>query len=156
VVAVVEDRIITASDVRLESALVRFDPSPIEVLQQRRGEDTLEMLVDAAVIRNLAGDIAIYAPTTAEVQRRFDGVRTHFDTRLAFRTFLRGHGLSAEVLAGRLYARMVAERYVARNVQLASEAAGEDTDAAYIRYLEWMTTERERVSIRRVAPQAPR
>ena len=156
VVAVVEDRIITASDVRLETALARFDPSPIEVLQQRRSEDALEVLIDAAVIRNLAGDIAIYAPSTAEVQRRFDGLRTHFDTRLAFRDFLRGHGLNAEVLAGRIYARMVAERYVARNIQLASEAAGEDRNEAYIRYLEWVTSERERMPIRRVPQQVPR
>ena len=155
VVAVVEDRIITASDVRLEAALARFDPSPIEVLQQRRREDALEVLIDAAVIRNLAGDIAIYAPSTAEVQRRFDGLRTHFDTRLAFGAFLRGHGLDAEVMAGRLYARMVAERYVARNVQLASDAAGETDSQAYIRYLEWVASERERVPIRRVPQQAP-
>lgn len=156
VVAVVEDRIITASDVRLEAALVRFDPSPIEVLQQRRREDALEVLIDAAVIRNLAGDIAIYAPSTAEVQRRFDGLRTHFDTRLAFRAFLRENGLDAEVLAGRLYARMVAERYVARNVQLASEAAGDNKTESYIRYLEWVASERERVPIRRVPQQDPR
>ena len=156
VVAVVGDRIITASDVRLEQALLRFDPSPVEVLQQRRYESALEFLVDTAVIRDLAGDIAIYAPSTVEVQRRFDGLRTHFDTRLSFRAFLRGNGLDAEVLAGRLYARMVAERYVARNVQLASEAAGDNRDEAYIRYLEWVTSERERVPIRAVPPQDPR
>ena len=153
VVAVVQDRIITASDVRLEEALARFDPSPIEVLQRRRSESPVEVLIDAAVIRSLAGDIALYAPSTTEVQRRYDAVRTHFDTRLAFQAFLRGHGLSSEVLAGRLYARMVAERYVGRNVQLASEAAGESASESYTRYLEWVATERERVSLRRVPAQ---
>lgn len=153
VVAVVQDRIITASDVRLEEALARFDPSPIEVLQRRRSESPIEVLIDAAVIRSLAGDIALYAPSTTEVQRRYDAVRTHFDTRLAFQAFLRGHGLSSEVLAGRLYARMVAERYVGRNVQLASEAAGESASESYTRYLEWVATERERVSLRRVPAQ---
>lgn len=153
VVSVVGDRIITLSDVRLEEALRRWDPSPVEMLQRRRQEDTLALLVDAAVVRNLAGEIAIYTPSTPEVQRRVDGIRARFDTRDDFDAFLRQHGLTIESLAGRLYARMVTERYVARNIELAATSAGDSPDEAYARYLEWIEPERARVEIRMVPPQ---
>lgn len=156
VVAVVGDRIITASDVRLEEALAHRDPSPVDMLRRRQQADAGELLIDAAVVRNLAGDIAIYAPTTLEVQRRLAALRATWSDDVSWERFLALHGMTSERLAGRLYSRMVVEAYVFRSVGLAAQTAGESADAADARYIDWVTAERTRVDVRRVEPMEDR
>lgn len=151
VVAVVGDRIITASDVRLERALADRDPSPVAALARRQREGSLEAVVDGAIVRKLAGDIAIYAPSTTEVSQRVAALRQSWPDPADYARFLGAMGLDEERLAGRIYSRMVIERYVYRNVTLASETAGESPDVAWDRYQSWIGRERSRVEIRYVS-----
>ena len=156
VVAVVGDRVLTRSDERLERVLAERDPSPVPMLRRRQARAPLEMLVDAAVVRNLAGNIAIYAPSTSEVQQRLAALRATWADPDDWQRFLTLHGISEERLAGRLYARMVVEAYVFRSVGLAAQTNEDSPSQADARYLEWVTAERDRVDIRRVAPmEAP-
>ena len=156
VVAVVGDRIITASDVRLEQNLTVRGPSPVPMLQRRQRASPEEMLIDAAVVRNLAGDIAIYAPSTIDVQQRLAALRATWPDDASWQGFLDLHGMTAERLAGRLYSRLVVEAYVFRSVGLAAQTAGDSPEAADARYRDWIAAERARVDLRRVAPmEAP-
>lgn len=157
-VAVVGDRIITASDVRLERVLAKRDPSPVAPLRLRQQADPEALLIDAAVVRNLAGNIAIYAPSTTEVSQRVAALRATWAAPAGWRSFLSQAGLDEERLAGRLYARMVVEAYVRRNVGLATSAATPAGSAAPVDadalYLDWIEAERALLDIRRVAPLA--
>ncbi len=153
VLVVVGDRIVTGSDLRLELELARRDPCPVPALEARRRADPLELLVDAAVVRNLAGNIAIYAPSPTEVQQRLARLRASWVDPDDWARFLLFNGLDEDRLAGRLYSRMVVERFVYRNVGIASEAAEESDAEALERYLAWIQAARDPVEIRAVDPR---
>lgn len=151
IVMVVGDRLITASDVALEAVLVDRDPSPVVPLQAQR-DDPLGFLRDLAIIRGLAGETAVYRPTPAEVRGRIEALRSSWPDPESWQRFLRDHGLDEERLAALLFSRMVAERYIQRNVGLAARSAGEDEAAYVARFETWMAAQRRRVSIRKLEP----
>ena len=150
IVAVVGERLVTASDVELEAILTARDPRSVAVLSAG-ARTPLESLIDAAIIRGLAGNIAVYQPDDADVRARLDALRATFEDPDAWRRFLLAFGLDEDALAGILYSRMVVERVVHRNVGLASEAARETPDAYLKRYEAWIAERRNRVSVRLVA-----
>lgn len=150
--AVVGDRLVMASDVALEAVLAARDPSPVPVLRARQ-RDPLEALIDAAVIRGLAGAVSLYQPEDAALRERLDGLRSSWEDPQDYAAFLKRFGLDEDRLAGAIYSRMVIERYVHRNVGLAAEAANEDEAAYLARYQSWIDAQRRRVVIRVVAPQ---
>lgn len=147
IVAVVGDRLVTRSDLRLEEQLTWRDPSPSRVLQARRG-DTLQFLVEVAMIRGLAGDVTVYQPSRAEVDARRARLRATWDDPGAYEAFLVSNGLDEDRLAGALYARMVVEGYVRRNVEQAAAAAGEGDEQAARRYADLVRDRRHDVLVR--------
>lgn len=155
VVAVVGDRIITASDVALERELAQRDPSPVAVIQERRREP-LEALIDLAIARSLAGDVSLYQPTQSQVRERMGAVRGSWVDPREWEAFLDRTGHSEEQLAGALYSRIIAERYVLRNVTSRAEGRASDReeglDAARRAYARWIADQRQRVLIRVVPP----
>lgn len=151
IVMVVGDRLITASDVALEEELVSRDPSPVVPLQAQR-DDPLSFLRDLAIIRGLAGETSVYRPTPAEVRGRVDALRSSWPDPESWQRFLTEHGLDEERLSALLFSRMVAERYIQRNVGLAARSAGEDEAAYVARFETWMAAQRRRVSIRKLEP----
>ena len=154
VVAVVGDRLILASDIALEREIGRREPPSAGGLVWARS-DPLEALIDAAVIRGLAGDVAIYQPTSAEVRARQQALRDTFEEPADYATFLLRFGLDEDRLAGVLYAREIVERYVQRNLVLSASGAGGDPVAVSARYDAWISEARQRAAIRHVAPWSP-
>ncbi len=145
VVAVVGERVVTASDVRLERELRAHDPSPVPVLEARR-DDPLGFLVELALLRGVAGDIALYRPAEAEVQARLARLRRSFDGPEDWRAFLARNGLDEGRLAAALRSRMVVERLVRRT--LGEHPAGDPE--ALRRYEAWVAELRRTVPVRRV------
>lgn len=143
IVAVVGERLVLASDLRLEEALKEIDPSPVVLL--RSSGDPLQDAIDRAIIRGLAGSTAVYSPTALEVRARGERIRSKFKDEPSWQRFLDLHGLDSDRLAGMLYSRLVTERYVLRNVE---QSARTEDPVAY--YLEWMSQHRARVAIRLV------
>lgn len=154
VVAVVGDRILLASDVALERALSARDPRPAP-LGGAPERPTLEVLVDATVIRGLAGDVAIYQPSAAAVRERLATLRDTWEDPGEYIRFLSGFALDEDRLAGVLYARMVVERYLQRAVVLPSQSAGEDEATLRARYAAWIAEARAQVQIRLVRTWSP-
>ena len=148
IVAVVGDRIVTDGDLYVEATLAGRDISPLEVVELRRQQPE-EWLVDLAVIRLLAGDIAVYRPSPAAVDQRVAAVHVGLESPRAWAEFLQQIGLDEEGLATLLSRRMVAERYIQRNV-IARARSGEDAAAVEQLYLAWITEQRATLSIRRV------
>lgn len=153
VVATVGDRVITASDVLLETALAERDPSPVPEIQQRRS-DPLDALIDLALARAEAGDISVYAPSTMEVRDRLAALRARWADPRDWTSFLQQVGHGEDQLAGALYSRMVAERYIQRNVTGPARGRTEDpahaAQAAEAAYARWSAEQRQRVRIRSV------
>lgn len=155
VVASVGDRVITQSDVALERVLRERDPSPVPAIQGRRG-DPLDALVDLALARGHAGSIAVYEPSAADVRARMAAVRAAWPDPRDWAVFLDRVGHTEEQLAGALYSRMVAERYVVRNITAPARGRVEDPaeaeGAAEVAYARWVDEQRRRVAIRVIRP----
>lgn len=115
VVAAVDEQLITSSDVALELDLSRLDASPVPFWTRGHG-DSLHRLVDAAVIRELAGDIALYQPSDDALGVRIDAMRARFPERAAWESFLARRGLDEDGLRSLIGRRMVVEAYLLRNI----------------------------------------
>jgi hypothetical protein len=147
VVVVVDDRIVTASDIALEADLSMRIPSPVLALALRTPTDAL---IDRALIRGLASEVGVYQPSAADVRQRLTAIRSTFSGPEEWADFLATHGLSEDDLAGRLFSQMVVERYVRRNIELASQANRESRAEYLARYEEWITAHRAVSQIRTV------
>lgn len=148
IAVVVGDRIVTDGDLYVELLLAGRDVSPLPVVEWRRQQPE-EWLVDLAVIRLLAGDIAVYRPSAAAVELRVEAMQDAVESPRAWADFLQQVGLDEEGLATLLSRRMVAERYIQRNV-IARARDGEDDAAIAALYLTWITEQRASLTIRRV------
>lgn len=155
VVATAGDRVITATDVLLERILAERDPSPVPEIQARRS-DPLVALVDLALARAEAGDISVYAPTGGEVRDRLAALRARWADPRDWERFLSEVGYGEEQLAGALYSRMVAERFVQRNITGPARSRADGSPAgdaaAMAAYERWATEQRLRTRIRDVPP----
>ena len=148
VVVVVSERIVTASDIRLEAELARRIPSPIRALNDIQLRDPTQALVEQAVIRSLAAQVAIYQPSAEEVQARLRALRETFPTPDDYEAFRRRHGLTEATLTTLLTGRLSVERYVHRNIDLSSQSAREDEAAYFRRYRDWMDVQLLTTSVR--------
>lgn len=136
---VVGERIITASDVEFEAEFDAHDASPVAMIEQP-AHALDQRLVDFAVLRELAGDIEVYRPATAEVRARFERFRAGWERPEDHAAFLKRWGLDEERLMGFIYSRLVIERYIQRNFGV--------TDASWAG---WIDEQRGRANIRSTA-----
>jgi len=120
VAVVIEDQLVMESEVAIEEALAQLDDSPSPFWSAGR-TDAMDRLVDAAVLRHSAGSVALYQPRREEVSLRLEAVRSKFEDRSAWLSFLSAYGLDEERLAVVLRRRMVVERYLARNLTVQVE-----------------------------------
>ncbi len=146
IVAVVGERLVLASDVELEQALSLVERSSVGALMNASA-DPLQVVIDRAIIRGLAGNAAIYIPSEDDIFTRANQLRTSFADADAWAAFRRRHGLEGDRLTSLLYSRLVVDRYILRNVQ---QGATAET------YVAWMSPQRARVTIRLVPPIADR
>lgn len=149
VVSVVDERIITASDLGFERDFAEHDVSPLPFFEQ--SQDTLQRLEDYRVLRAQAADVEAFQPKADQVEARLEAFKTSWALRRDYEAFLQRWGMDEEGLREQLYARMVAERFVIRNLGLTAEDLVNPAAAA-ARYEAWMAPRREAVAIRRVAP----
>jgi len=116
VIYVVEDQVVLQSDVDFEKVIIPLDASP-SPFWDRPGIDAEQIVVDAAIIRELAGDIALYQPPDDAVRARVEAMRQRFPDRASWGAFLSGRGLDEDGLRALIRRRMVVERYLARTLR---------------------------------------
>jgi hypothetical protein len=150
VLYVVEDQVVLLSDVQIDQAIGPLDASP-SPFWTRPGVAPEQRVVDAAIIRELAGDVSLYQPSDAAVRERLEAIRLQFPDAAAWSTFLAGRGLEEESLAALLRRRMVSERYLARTLR----ADPADTRAFQAACDALLEEARPRVRIRYVEPTSP-
>ena len=151
VVVVVDDRIVTASDIALEEDLSMRIPSPVLALALRTPTDAL---IDRAIIRGLASEVGVYQPSSVDVRQRLTAISATFSGPEEWALFLAEHGLTEDDLAGRLFSQMVVERYVRRNIELASQANQESRQEYLARYRAWIADHHAVSQIRTVEPRS--
>lgn len=146
VLYVVGDRIVTQSDVAFERFFDARDQSPVPAFEGRQADREL-LLVEVAVVRQLAGDIAVYRPTNSDVRARAETFLGTFAGPEAGLRVLADWGLDETAFLGFLYSRLVVERYVLRDV------AADGADPAWpAQYAAWIADQRRRTDVRRVEP----
>jgi flagellar biosynthesis regulator FlaF len=148
IVASVDRELVLASEIVLGRELAALDPGPTPFWS--RAIDPMEQRVDATVLRIAASDIALYQPSTADVQARLETVRAAFVDRATWEAFLGRHGLDEGALSQELRRRMVVERFLLRNL-----TAPVDDRAAWFGQVDQLTSAlRPRFRVRRI-PQEP-
>jgi len=141
---VVEDQLVMTSDLAVDSILQRLDDSPSPFWRDPPA-DPAKRLADAALMRHLASDLAIYQPSQAEVQRRLDAlVLGQFENRRAWLQFVEQWGLDEASVRTLLKRRLLVERYLRRNLVVPPE----DLELWWSAYERLMATERARARIR--------
>jgi hypothetical protein len=138
---VVDQRVVTASDVAFEAEIDPLDRSAVPALEDPAYPYEAR-LVDFAILRQQAGDVKVFAPSTAEVQARWLAFRDAWPTPEAYGAFRARWGLTDDDLLGFFYSRLVVERFVQRNL------VGDRASA----YPEWMAERRARAVIRSARP----
>lgn len=134
---VVDQRVVTASDVALEAEIDPYDQSPIPALEDP-AYPYEQRLVDFAILRQQAGDVKVFAPSTAEVQARWEAFRVSWPSPEAYLTFRARWGLTDDDLLGFFYSRLVVERFILRNLASARDEG----------YPGWIAERRARAVIR--------
>jgi hypothetical protein len=146
VVAVVEEQLITTSDIALETELSRLDASPVPFWQPTHGQ-VAHRLIDAAVIREIARDLALYKPTDEQIGARVAAMRERFPDRAEWQAFLTGRGLDEEGLRAVMERRMVVESFLLRNITVPLAEHDRFVEAVDALLAPW---EEERLRIREV------
>lgn len=146
VLHVVGARIVTRSDIVFEADFDPRDASPLAPLEDPSYR-LEQRLVDFAILRQLAGDVAIYKPSASEVTERWERFRESWLSPEDHAAFLARWGLDDEQLLGFLYSRLVVERYVARNAAQAAAVAAKEEITPEV-YEAWMAAIRARAEIR--------
>lgn len=141
---VVDQRVITASDVALEAEIDPYDESAVTALEDP-GYPYEWRLVDYAILREAAGDVEVFKPSPDAVALRWQRLRARFPTPEAYAAFLARWGLTEDDLLGWLYSRLVVERYVERSLAGARDRS----------YADWMAELRARAVIRSPGVESP-
>lgn len=150
VVVVVGDTPVLQSEVELEAVLEALDRSPLPYWTSL-GAGPTERLVDAVIVRLVAGDVKLYEPAPDAVAARLEAIRATFAGADAWASFLAARGLDEARLAAILRRRMVVEKYLLRTLQ----ASPDDRDAWTAQCAAHLAQLRPRVRIREVpAPDA--
>ncbi|MCB9745251.1 MAG: hypothetical protein H6741_12295 [Alphaproteobacteria bacterium] len=149
VVSVVDDRVVTASDLGFEQEFAVHDRSPLPFYEL--GQDALTRVEDYRILRAQAADVEAFQPRAEEVELRLEAFRTSWARQKDYEAFLLRWGMDEERLREQLYARMVVERFVTRNLGLTAEDLAQP-ERAIARYEAWMAPRRAAVAVRRVPP----
>ena len=157
VLSVVEESIVTRSDLQMEQALLRVDKVACPPLAPPQ-QDLLRLLEDRRILQRLAAGRTLYNPSKAEIETR----RSQMSEALGedYSPFLRRWGIDDAGLSKILRLRMIEEAYVERNLGRALQNEQADTsenwEALYRRRYEiWMQARRESTNIRRIEATEP-
>jgi hypothetical protein len=144
IVAVVGDRLVLASEVAFEQEVARRNVYMLDALAPRR-TNAREWLVDMAIVRGLAGDVRVYEPSASDVADARQRLQESFADPADYQRFLARFGVTVRRLDSLIFSRLVAERYIQRNVGLGVS----DAELAE-RYGAWIADRRQQVTIRQI------
>ncbi len=152
VIVVVGDDVITASDIDLTLALDERDQTLARELAHPK-VNSIQRLIDGAIIRQLAGNVDVYQPTPGQVRARVEAFQHLWPESKQYHHFLSAHGMDEARLFAHFFSRLVIDAYIHRNLSFNEEII--DPAEKQTRYAEWIAPHRKAAHIRHVAPQPP-
>ena len=145
-VALVDNEIVTSSDLKLHLSLGAHDDSFVPILRANP-ETLLDDAIAATLIRSIGGRISVYQPNPAQVRARLATYRDKWPSVDVWETHLLTLGLNPQRLYRAIERRLVIERVVSRVVGQPED----DIDLWTSRFNTWLQQERARVRVRKVA-----
>jgi hypothetical protein len=157
VISVVGEAIVTASDLRIEQDLLRFDAISCPPLAAPQ-TDVLGLLEERRILHRLAEGRTLYAPTKLEISNRIKLLTEAMGPE--FNDFQNRWGLRTVQLETLMRDRIMEESYVDANLGRALQAEQlSDPSEREIRYRQayrsWINARKEGVSIRRPQDRTP-
>ena len=146
IMVVVDQRVITASDLELSMALDAREDVQVVGLSGPT-DDAMARLINRRVLFAQAGSVGVYQPTEAETRSRMARLKSQWPALSEAQQFMQRHGLDDAQLMRTLSERMVVERYIRRNLP-----GKNDQGPTAAEFQAWMTQQRRGVRIRRANP----
>ena len=146
-VALVDNEIVTASDLELHLSLGAHDESFVPILQSNP-KTLLDDAIAATLIRSIGGRISVYQPNPAQVRSRLASYRDQWPSVDVWEAHLLRLGQNDQRVYRAIERRLVIERVVSRVVG----QPGADLEGWTTRFNTWLKQERARVRVRKVAP----
>ena len=150
-VALVDNAVVTASDLRVHFALSSADDSFVPILQPSP-DTTLEDAIHATIIQTMAGRISVYQPNPAQVQARVNAYRAQWLVDEDWAKHLLVLGLNEKSILRAFERRLIIERVVSRNLGTPDPTDSPEWDQ---QFRSWLDRERQSVRVRLVAPTSP-
>ena len=145
-VALVDNAVVTASDLRLHASLGAGDKSFVPILNTNP-DRILEDAILAAIIQSIAGRVSVYQPNPAQVRARLNDYRSRWTSDEEWKTHLLAHGLTPKSIFRAFQRRLVIERVVSRAIGVPQPDGQEQWNA---KFEEWINRERQGVRVRMV------
>tara|TARA_B100001093_G_C26549267_1_gene893762 strand:+ start:149 stop:679 length:531 start_codon:yes stop_codon:yes gene_type:complete len=145
IVVVIEENIITKSDVTKEIALTAALPIHSTILQRIREKNALEGLILLELIAQMAGDTSLYKAKDADIIERLELFKSQWSSPVEYQFFLNSIHINEEQVKRIIERHLVAEQYVYRNlgVKNNTNSIKEEED-----FQNWVLLNKEKISIR--------
>lgn len=116
IVVVIEEKLITKSDVQKDVALNKHLPMQSAILQSIRNARPLDSLVVLEVVLHMAGDTSLYKAEPEKIEERIKAFKEQWSTPKEYLEFLSSINTTEDQLHLIIEKHIVAEGYVYRNL----------------------------------------
>lgn len=145
IVVVIEENIVTKSDITKEVALTSVLPIHSDILQHIRVKNPLEGLILLELIAQLAGDTSLYKAKDADIIERLELFKSQWSSPSEYQAFLNSIHMNEEQLKRIIERHLVAEQYVYRNLGITHDSQSVKVEEDF---QNWVLLNKERFSIR--------
>ena len=145
IVVVIEENLITKSDIIKEKALIKTLPMNSVILQSVREKNPLEGLILFELISQMAGDTSLYKAKEEDISSRLDTFKAQWESPDAYQKFLDSTHINEDYLEQIIEQHLVAEQYVYRNLGIVNQKQSLDAEE---KFQDWVLLNKEKVSIR--------
>ena len=145
IVVVIEETIITKSDVTKEVALTKTLPIHSAILQRVREKNALEGLILLELISQMAGDTSLYKAKDADIVERLTMFKAQWVSSAEYQNFLQSIHTNEEQLKRIIERHLVAELYIYRNLGINNEPQSLNVEEDF---QNWVLLNKEKISIR--------
>lgn len=145
IVVVIEEKLITKSDVEKDVALNEYLPMQSAILQSIRDSRPLDSLVVLEIVLHMAGDTSLYKADPQKIEQRFQSFKQQWTDSDKYVEYLRSINTSEEQLRLIIEKHIVAEGYVYRNLGIKQTSLSPKDQQAF---QQWIADNSTTLSIR--------
>ena len=145
IVVVIEENLITKSDITKETALIKTLPMQSDIVQGVREKNPLEGLILLELIVQMAGDTSLYKAKEEDIFSRLEIFKAQWESPNEYKSFLDSTHINEEYLKRIIERHIVVEQYVYRNLGIVNQTNSLETKE---KFQDWVLLNKEKISIR--------